>query len=825
MGFYQQTERDYGTQAIKALKTWEKSKTKLAKILNRRCFLLKCRKDGIIPNHITNATKNVDYLLHQNGWRTNNKGSKHIIRLGHKILNLEISSNQKEITKLQCMLIKLKSDIINLTNEQIFLEFTHKQSKKYNRIFHLIKKRNINKFNHLYNSQLSSMLDSKPSWIKNLTNVNVPNDILQFMALGPQFTIEPTLGKDIKLKSILADVDYATSFAEDTNVRKNIIARCTNVITNYHNKSIDSKPDFFRRLLNKTHRFLSDHQEIILTKSDKCNVTVIMYKADYISLSYELINDNTTYIQLNNDPTFSIQNKCNSLIKTLYDDKYIEINTKKKLTSYNGIAPKFYTLPKIHKPTLSVRPIVASMNSPLNLLSSYITDILTRSYNRNNPYYIKDSFEMFNIFNRSYLPENHVLASLDVVSLFSNIHIDHVLNIIEKNWNNISNQCIIPKEKFKHIISFLFNNTYFEFDNKFFKQRLGTPMGAEISPILASYVMDDLLNRIIPTLTFKIFFIKKYVDDIILSLPRVNLNELLETFNNFDKHINFTLEIEDDQNSIPFLDTRIIRTSDNMLLMDWYRKPNTSGRYINYWSYHKHSIKMNLIKQMKCRVSRISDHSFHSKNLSILYKLFRDNSYPKPLLKFLLYNWSPTTDPVINLENTTSNTISNNTTLIPKYVSLPFIDGITQKLCKIFKDIPNIKTANTSVLKINSIFTKLKCKDNVTNMSNVIYSIPCRDCDKIYIGQTSQTIKKRLAIHKSDCKLRPERCALANHAVNNKHSINFNEVKVLDKQPNKTKRLFLEMCHIIQNSNTINKKTDIDHLSEIYSYLLSINNT
>lgn len=44
-------------------------------------------------------------------------------------------------------------------------------------------------------------------------------------------------------------------------------------------------------------------------------------------------------------------------------------------------------------------------------------------------------------------------------------------------------------------------------------------MGAKISPISSDYVMDDLLERIIPNLPFNLNFIKKYVDDII-ALPR-----------------------------------------------------------------------------------------------------------------------------------------------------------------------------------------------------------------------------------------------------------------------------------------------------------------
>lgn len=74
----------------------------------------------------------------------------------------------------------------------------------------------------------------------------------------------------------------------------------------------------------------------------------------------------------------------------------------------------------------------------------------------------------------------------------------------------------------------------------------------------------------------------------------------------------FASEKEDNYNSIPFIDTKFIRM-DNRLMKDWYGNPISSGRYINYWAYHTHSIKINLIKQMNNRALSISVSSFHQK--------------------------------------------------------------------------------------------------------------------------------------------------------------------------------------------------------------------
>lgn len=52
-------------------------------------------------------------------------------------------------------------------------------------------------------------------------------------------------------------------------------------------------------------------------------------------------------------------------------DKYIDEKVTKTLTIYNSVCPKFYGLPKIHKPTLSFRQIIAFIDAPTDKLISY----------------------------------------------------------------------------------------------------------------------------------------------------------------------------------------------------------------------------------------------------------------------------------------------------------------------------------------------------------------------------------------------------------------------------------------------------------------------
>lgn len=110
-------------------------------------------------------------------------------------------------------------------------------------------------------------------------------------------------------------------------------------------------------------------------------------------------------------------------------------------------------------------------------------------------------------------------------------------------------------------------------------------------------------------------------------------------------------------------------------------------------------------------------------------------------------------------------------------------------------------------------------------MSDIIYQINCVTCHSKYIGQTSQTIKQRITLHKSDIKLRPDRCALASHVNETGHHIDFDNPKILAVESNHNKRLFMEMCFINNSDNSLNNKTDIQSLSRIYTYVLELDKT
>src|SRR5436190_23547964 len=99
---------------------------------------------------------------------------------------------------------------------------------------------------------------------------------------------------------------------------------------------------------------------------------------------------------------------------------YIPESLYRSLNCTDGILPRAYGLPKIHKPNCPLRIIVFSMNSPLYNFAKFLHNLIFKSIPRPDNT-IKNSFHLVDKLKDLYIEDHFKLISLDVVSLFTNI--------------------------------------------------------------------------------------------------------------------------------------------------------------------------------------------------------------------------------------------------------------------------------------------------------------------------------------------------------------------------------------------------------------------
>lgn len=183
-----------------------------------------------------------------------------------------------------------------------------------------------------------------------------------------------------------------------------------------------------------------EHPELKVLKADKTNETVIMDSAYYDKKIMDILRDKKTYKQVKLNPINTYQKRNNDLIKSGQEKDYISPSIAKTLPS------KIYGLPKLHKESFSLRPIVSCIQSLFNALALFQSTILNHTAYQNK-YYIKNSFDFNDKIKNVKVPDNYILISLDVISLYTSIPNLLAIKSVEKRWGKISTLTEIPKDE------------------------------------------------------------------------------------------------------------------------------------------------------------------------------------------------------------------------------------------------------------------------------------------------------------------------------------------------------------------------------------------
>ena len=96
-------------------------------------------------------------------------------------------------------------------------------------------------------------------------------------------------------------------------------------------------------------------------------------------------------------------------------------------------------------------------------------------------------------------------------------------------------------------------------------------------------------------------------------------------------------------------------------------------------------------------------------------------------------------------------------------------------------------------MSLKSLFLpKLKGTDEIRKNKNLVYSIPCNDCDKVYIGETGRMRDTRINEHKSKIRTLSSDSKIVEHILNFKHKFEFSNTKALAFENDWRKRIIKE---------------------------------
>ena len=386
---------------------------------------------------------------------------------------------------------------------------------------------------------------------------------------------------DAKKLDFIADLESALKNTELTEETKNNIRHQVTTNLLHLNHPID--------LTKQEREALEDlkkDDDIVILPADKGRMTVVMDKSDYTNKAKTLINDTNTYQPLDTDPSKTSVNRINKKLKSLKDQDKLNKRTYDQIRPKDATIAKFYGLPKIHKDNNPLRPIVSLPGSPTYNLSKYLADIL-KPLVSTSPHSVKNVNAFLSKIKDIHVEPDEIMISFDVVSLFTSIPLDTARLITEKLLTNNTSWQTKTELNIQDILVLLdlCLSTEFCFQNNYYRQISGIPMGSPLSSFLAEAVMQDLESKAV-TNNDDIKTWDRYVDDVLATVKKDKTDDILLTINNTTKNIKFTNEEEHD-NKLAFLDVLITKTDNGTLTTQVsYRKKTHTDQILNYNSNH-----------------------------------------------------------------------------------------------------------------------------------------------------------------------------------------------------------------------------------------------
>jgi hypothetical protein len=526
-----------------------------------------------------------------------------------------------------------------------------------------------------------------------------------------------------KIHNILADLNNKADNLEITKDRNNISFHQINALKN---------------LKNKKH--------LIIKPADKGASCVVMDKTNYIIEAERQLNNESFYKKIN-EPIFPETSKqYQTILKSMMNDKLIKPQQVAYLMPKDNPRPRrFYLLPKIHKDISKWtvrnkmppgRPIVSDCSSESYQIAEYL-DYHLQPISKNHKSYIKDTYDFLKKIKDLKIPENALLITLDIESLYTNIQTKDGINSVKKMFEKYPKHKIErPDEYLLKLLELSLNCNDFIFNNQWYLQISGTAMGKKFAPAYANIDMAIFEEEVLNTSSKKPLAYFRFLDDIFL-IWQHSLDDFKEFFNKLNNHresIKFQYNIS--ETSVDFLDVTVYKGNkfkhEQTLDTKVFFKPTDTHELLHKSSFHpKHTFE-GIIKSQLIRFWRIcSDTDSFNEACDTLFSALREKRhYSRRFLRQIKHN---------AVEMLTMYRSSN---ISPVGVGI----GCGKRRCECCLYVNTASVVNNKNDDSEIIITgKLTC-----DSKNIVYLIECKRCGEQYIGETSKTLRARLTDHISN---------------------------------------------------------------------------
>lgn len=393
------------------------------------------------------------------------------------------------------------------------------------------------------------------------------------------------------------------------------------------------RPSFFDKEISSFQSWAG--KNFVIKVADKNLGLVVMTIDTYNRLCFDYLDENCDLcVESESDTTRRLSGSIADILGFAEATGCVSRNVSTWMreceSSYTRLSP-FYILPKLHKFPIASRPIVAAHSAPFTSLSLWLSKVLHPVVAR-LPAFLKDSRELIQLLLKTTFSPDVDLVCFDVVSMYPSMRLDRCLTGVRyalkraypsgaPKWSTLVLQ----------IMEQLFNNTFFIFEGKVFKQRNGIAMGTPAAPDLANAYLSDIEESFVKDPN--ILFYKRFIDDGLCIVTHGYAPKVLEAL--AVSGLSFTHTIS--SSCAVFLDLEVFKGplfySTGMLSFKTFHKSMNRFLYLPaFSSHHPTTIRSWIAGEIvRLRNTCLSDEDF-SRVVSFFLKNLRRRNYSKQII-------------------------------------------------------------------------------------------------------------------------------------------------------------------------------------------------
>jgi len=168
----------------------------------------------------------------------------------------------------------------------------------------------------------------------NLSNTTIPQEVSTLLQFGDRFCLPMLSNKKQAIHEFIKDIESNMTAHKINNqflIRNTAIPQFHKFLKNKSPRNIINENLLYMEHITK--QFCRDNHNLIFSKADKGNITVVLDKEHYINEMNDLLKDINTYMIVNKNPIKSIERDLNNFLKVWLHKGYISKQQFFKLRS------------------------------------------------------------------------------------------------------------------------------------------------------------------------------------------------------------------------------------------------------------------------------------------------------------------------------------------------------------------------------------------------------------------------------------------------------------------------------------------------------------